>query len=128
MKRLVLLSLPHSLPTWAAGRMGAAILKAGLGAGLLALCASAAPASAAVHTVTIDGMRFLPETIEVKAGDTIVWRNQDPFPHTVASNGPGFASAPIAPQGQWTFKAGKPGRYAYLCTLHRTMRALLIVK
>ncbi len=125
MKRIVPLRPPRSR---AAGKKRAAGLGARLGAGLLALCAGAAPATATIHTVIIDGMRFVPATIEAKAGDTIVWRNKDPFPHTVASTGPGFASAPIAPQGQWTFKAGKPGRYAYLCTLHRTMQGVLVVK
>lgn len=125
MKRIVSLRSPRPR---AAGTKRAAGPRTGWGAILLALCVGAAPATAAVHTVIIDGMRFVPETIEVKAGDTVVWRNKDPFPHTVASIGPGFASVAIAPQGEWRFEADNPGRYAYLCTLHRTMRGVLVVK
>jgi plastocyanin len=82
-----------------------------------------------VHTIVIDGMRFIPQTVEVKPGDTVVWRNKDPFPHTVAAvAGPGLASPVIAAGASWRFKADKPGAYPYLCTLHRTMTATLVVK
>ena len=56
-------------------------------------CRAAAPASAAVarqpvtHTVTIEAVAFSPPEITVKAGDSIVWVNKDPFPHTVTSQG-----------------------------------------
>lgn len=97
---------------------------------LAAALALAAPAIAApvVHTVMIDGMRFIPQVLEVKAGDTVVWRNKDPFPHNARATGRGPASPDIAAGGTWTFKATKAGRYEYLCTLHRTMTATLIVK
>jgi plastocyanin len=101
---------------------------------LLAL-ALAPPLHAApsVHTIVIDGMRFIPQTSEVKPGDTVIWRNKDPFPHTVtatatATKGGGPASPAIAAGASWRFKAGKPGTYPYLCTLHRTMSATLVVK
>ncbi len=50
------------------------------------------PALAAVRTVAIDGTKFDPETVTVKAGDTVVWINKDPFPHTVTSQAGGFDS------------------------------------
>ena len=37
------------------------------------------------HTVTIEAMRFQPETLTVAAGDTIVWVNKDVVPHTATS-------------------------------------------
>ena len=64
---------------------------AALGCVVIILCAAGlfyARLSAAVgatHTVAIDGVKFDPETIAVKAGDTVVWVNQDPVPHTVTS-------------------------------------------
>lgn len=97
---------------------------------LAATLALVAPAHAApvVHTVLIDGMRFIPQVLEVKAGDTVVWRNKDPFPHNARATGKGPASPDIAAGAAWAFKATKAGRYDYLCTLHRTMTATLIVK
>jgi plastocyanin len=96
----------------------------------LLVLAAGARAAPAVHTIVIDGLRFIPETLEVKRGDIVVWQNKDPFPHTATSTakGGGPASPPIQAGTSWKFKTSKPGRYAYLCTLHRTMQATLIVK
>jgi plastocyanin len=101
-----------------------------LAAVALALALPAMPAWAAptVHTVLIDGMRFVPQTLEVKAGDTVIWRNKDPFPHNATAPGGVLASPDIATGASWKFKAGKRGSYAYVCTLHRTMTGTLIVK
>jgi len=101
-----------------------------LAAGVAAALSVSSPAGAApaVHTIVIEGMRFLPPLAEVKAGDLVVWRNRDPFPHTVASGGPGFASPPIPAQGSWRFRARKAGEYAYVCTLHPTMSGVLRVR
>lgn len=83
----------------------------------------------AVHTVVIDGMQFSPAVLEVHAGDTVVWKNKDPFPHTATSDSrPGFDSGDIAAGGSWTFKALKPGTFSYVCTLHRTMKGSLVVR
>lgn len=84
----------------------------------------------AVHTIVIEGMRFIPQTLEVRRGDTVVWRNKDPFPHTATAEGSagGPVSPPIAAGASWRFKAATPGRYPYLCTIHRTMTATLVVK
>jgi plastocyanin len=106
------------------------LTRAGCALALLAALAPAARAAPSVHTIVIDGMRFIPQTSEVKPGDTVVWRNKDPFPHTataVAGNG-GPASPVIAAGASWRFKATRAGAYPYLCTLHRTMTATLVVK
>ena len=96
----------------------------------LALAVLAAPAHAApaVHTVVIDGTRFIPQAVEVKPGDTVIWRNKDPFPHTVTAAGDGPASPVIDAGASWKFTATKRGSYSYLCTLHRTMTGTLVVK
>lgn len=95
-------------------------------AGLLAAHHSAA--LAATHTVTIDGVTFVPATLVVKAGETVVWVNKDPFPHTVASQTGGFASPAIEPGQSWSYTPTKPGVFPYLCTLHPTMHAMLTVE
>jgi plastocyanin len=92
----------------------------------------AAGAAPSVHTIVIDGMRFIPQTVEVKAGDTVVWRNRDPFPHTATASEAGKSGGPASPAiaagASWRFKATRAGSYPYLCTLHRTMTATLVVK
>lgn len=104
--------------------------RAGCALALLAALAPPLQAKPTVHTILIDGMRFIPQTVTVKAGDTVVWRNKDPFPHTAtaAAGSRGPASPVIAAGGSWRFRATKAGTYAYLCTLHQTMTATLVVK
>jgi plastocyanin len=80
------------------------------------------------HTVVIEAMQFSPQVLEVNAGDTVVWVNKDAFPHNAVATGRGFQSKDIAPNGSWKFKAVKKGTFPYICTLHPTMKASLVVK
>lgn len=88
---------------------------------------SCAAAATTTHTVTIEGMRFHPDSLTVERGDKIVWVNKDLVAHTATAIH-AFNSHEIAPQASWTHAASKPGRYTYVCTLHPTMKATLIVK
>ncbi|HEY2862240.1 MAG TPA: cupredoxin family copper-binding protein [Casimicrobiaceae bacterium] len=81
----------------------------------------------ATHRVVIDGLKYEPETLTVKRGDTVVWTNKDPFAHTVTAAGK-FDSHDIAAGGSWTYVARVPGEYAYICTLHTTMKGVLRVE
>ena len=91
--------------------------------------AAAAPSRKPVkHPVVIEAVAFKPMDITVGAGDTIVWTNEDPFPHTVTSNDAAFDSKQIAAGGSWTFRARKKGDYPYVCTLHPTMSGTVHVR
>jgi plastocyanin len=96
--------------------------------GLLA-CATGAGAAArpAVHTVTIDGARFSPSELTVKAGDTIVWVNKDILAHTATAKDGPFDSKVIQPGKSWRFVARRKGQFAYTCSFH-PMNATLTVK
>lgn len=87
--------------------------------------ASAGPAS---HTVTMDGTQYAPQELTVKAGDTVVWVNKDPFPHTVTARSGGFDSKTIGPGKSWTYRVRKAGVFPYVCTLHPTMKGTLKVE
>ena len=104
---------------------------AGLALGL-ALLAAGTAAGAATHRVRIEAMRFNPETLGVAPGDEVVWENRDLVPHTAtaagAADGPGFDSGPIAPGTAWRHVVRSGGRLAYVCSLHPTMKALLVVQ
>jgi plastocyanin len=91
-----------------------------------ALAACLAEAWAAPSAITIDGMRFQPETLTVRKGERVTWVNKDLVPHTVTHKQ--FDSATIEPDGSWTFIANKPGTYHYVCAFHPVMKATLIVK
>jgi len=90
--------------------------------------AIAGPAAAATHSIAMDGTRFVPETITVHAGDTVVWTNKDPFPHTATSRAAGFDSGNVAPDKSWRYVARTAGTFPYECTLHPTMNGTLIVQ
>lgn len=87
----------------------------------------AAPKSQA-HAVDIEAMQFSPATLEIKAGDTVTWKNKDPFPHNATAEQGGFGSGDIRSGRSWKFKARKKGVFSYVCTLHPGMRAVLVVK
>jgi plastocyanin len=92
----------------------------GLGAG--------EPPKPKTHTVTMENMRFQPETLTVSRGDTIVWINKDLVPHTATSKTGGFDSQVIQAAKSWRFTAAKKGKFAYICTFHPTMTGTLQVK
>jgi plastocyanin len=87
---------------------------------------NAAPAPV-THTVTIEAVAFKPDDLTIKPGDTVVWVNKDPFPHTATSKA-GFDSKDIAAEKTWTFKATQAGEFPYTCTYHPTMKGVLRVK
>jgi len=90
--------------------------------------ARAADAAPRVHTVLIEGMRFQPEGLTVAAGDTVVWINRDMVPHTATSASGRFDSNEIAPGKTWTYSVRAAGEFAYVCTYHPLMKAVLRVR
>lgn len=80
------------------------------------------------HTVVIEGVRFDPQELAVKVGDTIVWINHDPFPHTVTAADKTLDSHEIAAGRSWKYTVKKAGVLAYACSLHPTMLGTLRVE
>ena len=80
------------------------------------------------HTVRMENMRFQPESLTVARGDTVVWVNKDLVPHTATSGDDVFDSKIIQPEKSWRFTARKKGEFAYICTFHPTMTAMLRVR
>lgn len=79
------------------------------------------------HTVIIKVTSYAPLALTVKRGDTVVWMNQDPFPHTVTAAG-AFDSKSIAAGASWKYKPRRVGEYAYTCTFHPNMKGTLKVE
>lgn len=107
------------------------LVAAALVSGLFLLQAgngTVAIAASGTHTIVIADMKFVPETLTVKPGDTVVWVNKDFFPHTATAQDRSFDSSDIATNKSWKYVATKKGAFSYVCTLHPTMKATLIVK
>lgn len=82
----------------------------------------------AAASVAMDGTRFAPADLTVAPGDTVTWRNTDPFPHNVTATGGAFRSGDLDPDGRWQLHAPGPGVYPYTCTLHPGMKGVLRVQ
>lgn len=95
---------------------------------LLAALSLGAVAASTTHTVVIADMKFSPESLTVKSGDTIVWVNKDFFPHNARAQDGSFGSPDLGTNKNWRYVASKPGTFAYVCTLHPTMKATVTVR
>ncbi|HEY8476628.1 MAG TPA: cupredoxin domain-containing protein, partial [Chloroflexota bacterium] len=92
---------------------------------------TAAPRQVAVRIVEGADPRswgFDPPTVTVRVGDTITWTNAGAAPHTVTAADGSFDSGVVPAGGEWSFTPSAPGTYAYLCSLHPSMRGTLIVE
>jgi plastocyanin len=93
---------------------GAFAALAVLGAG----CAAAGDDKpvATTEVQMVKSYRFDPKTIEIRAGDTVTWTNDDNFTHTVEVEGEGDHKVGRGDSVAITFD--RPGTYDYVCTLH----------
>ena len=89
--------------------------------------ATAAKPQPATHTVTMEAVAYKPEVVTAKVGDSIVWVNKDPYPHTATATGR-FDSKEMLPDKSFTFTATTPGEVHYVCTFHPTMKGTIVVK
>lgn len=90
-----------------------------------AACTRRAPRS---YVVTMENIAIQPVELTVSRGDTIVWKNADFVPHTATARDGSWDSKTIAPGGSWRLVVDKPGRQAYYCIFHPTMKATIDVR
>ena len=101
---------------------------------MLIACAACAvvsiPVHAADHLVDQKDKQFSKKAIKVKVGDTVTFRNSDPFAHNVfsLSDVKGFDLGSY-PQGQSkTVTFDKPGKVEVECSIHPTMQMVIEVE
>ncbi len=108
------------------GLLVAALAATALAAG----CGGAAQSDEPVATTEVTmvkSYRFDPRTIEVDAGATVTWTNEDNFTHTVQVDGQ--EDHKVEPGGRVSITFDEPGTYDYVCTLHRQdMDGQVVVK
>jgi plastocyanin len=96
---------------------------------LIYVGSSATPTTGATIPVSIQNFAFSPSTIAARAGDLIVFTNNDTVPHTVTqstTSGVGFRSDPIAPGTTYTLTIDEPGTYEFFCEFHPAMTGTII--
>lgn len=95
--------------------------------------AAAAPGSALAEApnnirLNIKSFMFAPMTLNVKAGSTVTWTNEDQEPHTVVSETGLFKSGALDTADSFSFKFDTPGTYHYVCTIHPRMTGTVVVE
>ena len=88
---------------------------------------TAGPTSAtSAARVTIRLLKFSPDKVEVKSGETVEWANADLTPHTATAQGM-FDSGAINAGASWTHSFTQPGTFPYVCTFHPEMKGVVVV-
>lgn len=102
--------------------------------GAIALAASmvlAAPALAAEHFVDQRDLRFVPDAMTIKAGDTVRFTDTDRITHNITIVNPDGTSED---KGMSTFSEhivvqfDKPGVYKVICRIHPMMNMTITVE
>ena len=80
---------------------------------------NAAIARAATVEVTVRNFEFVPATININPGDTVIW-NAVQGAHDVVANDGSFSSGAVK-QAPWTFshKFNTEGTFRYFCSPHQ---------
>lgn len=86
-----------------------------------------AVAQGASAAVSIQNFAFSPGTIQVTAGTTVTWTNNDQTTHTVTADDGSFDSGDVAPGGTFSMTFTTPGTFAYHCKIHPFMTASIVV-
>jgi plastocyanin len=94
---------------------------------LACACGLASAGAAQRHMVQMKDFQIQPAELKIKRGESVTWTNSDIVAHTVTATGQ-FDSGAIGPNASWTHRFDKPGRYAYVCTYHPTMKATVVVE
>lgn len=79
-----------------------------------------------VYTVEIKDMKFIPDDITVKKGDTILWLNQDMMSHDVTEERNHWTSSVIPAGGTWKMEATE--MVNYFCSIHVVMKGRIRVE
>ncbi len=79
------------------------------------------------HTVKIFRMKFIPEHLTVKEGDTVEWINKDFYQHDVTDEKKNeWTSSPFGQNETWSKVITKDEQY--FCNLHKTMKGTIDIK
>lgn len=86
-----------------------------------------AESSNRTDTVVIQQMQFIPASLTVQKGDTIVWINKGMVDHTVKEEkSNGFYSDTIHVGKTWKMEARDNADYN--CSIHPTMKGKIVIK
>ncbi len=79
-------------------------------------------------SVNIKSFKFHEAEITIAVGDTIVWLNQDRARHTATARDGSFNTGTLRKGVSGEVLFSQAGTYEYICTFHRNMKGIVVVK
>jgi plastocyanin len=97
-------------------------------AGAHRVTADPTPSPLPTFHVEISNNAFSPASLTVPVGATVVWKNDDPYAHTVTMQGTnGFDSGNLGGGQTFSRTFTTAGTYPYECSIHPSMTATIVV-
>ena len=84
--------------------------------------------SGETHVIEISGLKFVPDNVDAKPGDTITWVNRDIVPHTATSKDGSWDTGTLAKNESKSLVVREGMASAYFCKFHPSMIATITTK
>lgn len=81
-----------------------------------------------VIEIRISGFEFVPEQVEVRVGDTVVWINEDLAPHTATARDGSWDTGVVEAGQKASVTFDAPGDFDYFCIFHPHMTGSVSVR
>ena len=78
--------------------------------------------------MSIVNFAFSQATLNVSAGTTVTWTNNDSTTHTVTSDTGVFSSGGMGQNATFSYTFNTAGNYTYYCSVHTYMKVTVVVK
>ena len=79
------------------------------------------------HVVEIKGHKFTPNSLTIKAGETVEFINRDGAPHTATADDGSFDTGRLSRDEHGEHKFETAGTFTYFCAVHPSMKGEIIV-
>lgn len=80
----------------------------------------------ATTSVDILEFKFVPDTLEINVGESVIWEHNDKVTHKIVF--PAFESDNMERGDTFTHTFDTSRTYEYYCSIHPTMRGVIVVK
>ncbi len=88
---------------------------------------TAPPAVASETAIAIQDFTFVDGSLEIAAGTTVTWTNNDSAPHTATADDGSFDTGTIDSGASASVTFDTPGTFTYICAFHPNMTATIVV-